>query len=56
MRNIPTKSEVIEVDKETEKLIIEYVHGGYEWVESNIIQEVLLSKKQGDSHPTPRIF
>ena len=28
VRNIPTKLKVIEVDKETEKLPIEYVHSG----------------------------
>ena len=29
-KNTPTKSKVIEADKETGKLMIEYVHGGYE--------------------------
>mmetsp|Transcript_1296 Transcript_1296/g.1575 ORF Transcript_1296/g.1575 Transcript_1296/m.1575 type:complete len:358 (+) Transcript_1296:276-1349(+) len=47
-RGIPTKAKVIEVDEETGKVMLEYVHGGLESVEPNIIQDALLSKDQGD--------
>ena len=45
---MPTKTKVIEVDEDTGKVMLEYVHGGLELVEPNIIQEALLSKNQGD--------
>lgn len=38
IRNISTKSRVIEVDKETVKRMIKYVHGGYKCIEPNIIK------------------
>jgi len=36
-RGVPAKTKVIDVNKETEKSLLEYVHGGLEWVDSNII-------------------
>ena len=39
----------MEADKETGNSIIEYVYGGYEWVEPSIIKESLLPKEQGDT-------
>eukprot|EP00957_Ditylum_brightwellii_P096029 7316208-Ditylum_brightwellii.AAC.1 len=38
----------MEVDEKTGKLILEYIHGNLEVVESNIIQEALLSREQHD--------
>eukprot|EP00957_Ditylum_brightwellii_P139905 10661050-Ditylum_brightwellii.AAC.1 len=38
----------MEVDEETGKVILEYIHGGLEVVEPNIIQEALLSREQED--------
>ena len=35
---------VVEVDEKTGKIIPDYIHGGLEIVEPNIVQEVLLSK------------
>eukprot|EP00957_Ditylum_brightwellii_P041687 3157274-Ditylum_brightwellii.AAC.1 len=43
---VPTKTKVIEVDKDTGKVLLEYVHGGLELVEPNILQEALLSRTQ----------
>eukprot|EP00957_Ditylum_brightwellii_P181018 13790272-Ditylum_brightwellii.AAC.1 len=45
-RKVPTKTKVIEVDKDTGTVLLEYVHGGLELVEPNIIQEDLLSINQ----------
>ena len=36
------------MDKDTAKVLLEYVHGGLELVSSNIIQEALLSRDQED--------
>ena len=47
-QQIPTKAKVIEVDDETGKIMLEYVHGGFELVEPNVIQEALLSKEYHD--------
>eukprot|EP00957_Ditylum_brightwellii_P044396 3369313-Ditylum_brightwellii.AAC.1 len=47
-RGIPTKATIMEVDEETGKVILEYIHGGLEVVEPNIIQEALLSREQSD--------
>ena len=47
-QGVPSKTKVMEVDDETGKVLLEYVNGGLEWVEPNIIQEALLSKDQGD--------
>eukprot|EP00957_Ditylum_brightwellii_P011278 853250-Ditylum_brightwellii.AAC.1 len=43
---VPTEAKVIKVDEDTGKVLLEYVHGGLELVELNIIQEVLLSRSQ----------
>eukprot|EP00957_Ditylum_brightwellii_P103265 7870580-Ditylum_brightwellii.AAC.1 len=45
---VPTKAKVIEVDDETGKVMLEYIHGGLEVVGLNIIQESFLSKAQQD--------
>ena len=45
-QEIPTKAKVIEIDEDTGKALLEYVHGGLEYVEPNIIQEALLSAQQ----------
>eukprot|EP00957_Ditylum_brightwellii_P195318 14880695-Ditylum_brightwellii.AAC.1 len=45
-REVPTKTKVVEVDEDTGKILLEYVHGGLELVEPNIIQEALLSRNQ----------
>ena len=37
------KTMVINVDKETGRILLEYIHGQTEWVEPNIVQEALLS-------------
>ena len=34
---------VIDVDKETGYILLEYIHGQVKWVEPNILQEALLS-------------
>eukprot|EP00957_Ditylum_brightwellii_P031549 2392580-Ditylum_brightwellii.AAC.1 len=47
-RKVPTKTKVIEVDEDTGKVLLEYVHGGLELVEPNILQEALLSRTQQD--------
>eukprot|EP00957_Ditylum_brightwellii_P180624 13758821-Ditylum_brightwellii.AAC.1 len=47
-KGVPTKATVAEVDADISKVVLEYIHGGLEIVESNVIQEVLLSKEQGD--------
>ena len=47
-KGIPTKSTIMEVDEDTGKVILEYIHGGLEVVEPNIIQEALLSREQED--------
>ena len=39
---------VIDVDKETGRILLEYVHGQVEWVEPNILQEALLSHADND--------
>ena len=36
---------MIEVDADTGRVMLEYAHGGLEWVEPNIIQEALLSRE-----------
>eukprot|EP00957_Ditylum_brightwellii_P020458 1542067-Ditylum_brightwellii.AAC.2 len=41
---VPTKTKVIEVDEDTGKDLLEYIHGGFELVEPNIMQEALLSR------------
>eukprot|EP00957_Ditylum_brightwellii_P190807 14526241-Ditylum_brightwellii.AAC.1 len=43
---VPTKTKVIEVDKDIGKVLFEYVHGGLELVEPNTLQEALLSRTQ----------
>ena len=43
---VPTKTTVIEVDEDTGNVLLEYVHGGLELVEPNILQEALLSRTQ----------
>ena len=48
-QGIPTKATIMEVDEETGKVILEYIHGGLEVVEPNIIQEALLSREQNDN-------
>eukprot|EP00957_Ditylum_brightwellii_P012172 919449-Ditylum_brightwellii.AAC.1 len=45
-RNVPTKTKVIEVNENTGKVPLEYVHGGLELVDANVIQETLLSRSQ----------
>ena len=50
--NVPTRTEVVEVDKDTGKVMLEYIHGGLEMVDPNVIQEALLAKehhKDGDT-------
>lgn len=44
--NVPTRTKVVEVNEDTRKLMIKYIHGGLEMVDLNIIQEALLSKEQ----------
>jgi len=45
---VPVKTKVIEVDDETGKALLEYVHGNYEWVMPNVVQEALLSRACDD--------
>ena len=46
--DIPHKTTVIDVDEETGRVLLEYVHGQTEWVEPNILQEALLSREAND--------
>ena len=46
--DIPHKTTVIDVDEETGRVLLEYVHGQTEWVEPNILQEALLSRDAND--------
>ena len=48
MRGVHTKTNVIEVDEDTGKVMLEYIRGGLEIIEPNIIHEEVLSKYQGD--------
>jgi len=41
---LAVSTKVVEVDDETGKVLLEFVHGGYEWVMPNIVQEALLSR------------
>eukprot|EP00957_Ditylum_brightwellii_P189333 14410789-Ditylum_brightwellii.AAC.1 len=47
-KGVPTIATIMEVNEETGKVILEYMHGGLEMVEPNIIQEALLSREQHD--------
>eukprot|EP00957_Ditylum_brightwellii_P002948 225362-Ditylum_brightwellii.AAC.1 len=47
-KGVSTKATIMSVDKETCKVILEYIHGGLEVVEPNIIWEALLSREQHD--------
>eukprot|EP00957_Ditylum_brightwellii_P152649 11619405-Ditylum_brightwellii.AAC.1 len=47
-KGVPTKATIMEVNEETGKVILKYIHGGLEVVEPNIIQEALLSREQHD--------
>ena len=40
---------MIEVDEDTGKVMLEYIHGGLEWVEPDIIQEALLARGNNNS-------
>ena len=40
-RDVPCKTKVIEVDEDTGKVMLEYIHGCLEFVDANIIQEAL---------------
>ena len=44
-RGVTTTTTVVEVDEETGKVLIEYAHGGEEWVMPNLVQEALLSQR-----------
>ena len=46
---IPHQTMVIDVDKETGHILLEYIHGQVEWVEPNILQEALLSHADNDN-------
>ena len=46
--SIPHKTTVIDVDKETGRNLLEYIHGQTEWVKPNIVQEALLSHAAND--------
>ena len=46
--DIPHKTTVIDVDKETGRVLLEYIHRQTEWVEPNILQEALLSREAND--------
>ena len=43
-QQILTETKIIEVDDDTGKILLEYIHGGLEWVEPNVVQEALLSR------------
>lgn len=45
---VPTKTTVTEVDEETGKVLLEYIHGNYEWVMPNIVQEAIISRAYDD--------
>ena len=45
-REVPTKAKVIEIDEDTGRVMLEYIHGGLEWVDPNVIQEALISQFQ----------
>ena len=47
-QDVPAKTKIIEVDEDTGRALLEYIHGGLEWVEPNVIQEALLSREQND--------
>ena len=47
-RDVLCKTKVIEVDKDTGKIMLEYIHGGLEFVDANIIQEALLLRDQDE--------
>eukprot|EP00957_Ditylum_brightwellii_P098002 7464460-Ditylum_brightwellii.AAC.1 len=47
---LAARAKVIEVEEDTGKVLLEYVHSGLELVDTNIIQEALLFKEQhGDA-------
>ena len=45
---IPHKTTVIDVDKETGRILLEYILGQTEWVEPNILQRAFLSYAADD--------
>ena len=45
---LPCTEKVIDVDKVTSKIILEYVHGGLRLIKPNTIQEELLSREQNE--------
>eukprot|EP00957_Ditylum_brightwellii_P068843 5225678-Ditylum_brightwellii.AAC.1 len=47
-KGVPTKTTVAEVDADTSKVVLKYIHGRLDIVEPSVIQEALLSKEQGD--------
>ena len=47
-RSVPTKTTVVEVDKDTGRVLLEYISGELEWVEPNIVQEAILSRNDDD--------
>eukprot|EP00957_Ditylum_brightwellii_P059532 4520548-Ditylum_brightwellii.AAC.1 len=55
-REVSTKTKVIEVDEETGKVLLEYVHGELELFEPKIIQEVLQSRNQHEDKDDPSLF
>ena len=46
MREVPSKTTVIEVDEDTGKILLEYSHGELEWVQPNVVQEALLERSE----------
>ena len=48
-RGVPSKCTVIECNEDTGKILLEYAHGGQEWVMPNLVQEALLSVNDPDN-------
>ena len=54
--NVPIRTKVVEVDEDTRKVMLEYIHGGLEMVDPNVIQEALLSREHQDDGNTLWVF
>ena len=48
-RGVPSKCTVIECSEDTGRFLLEYAHGGQEWVMPNLVQESLLSVNDPDN-------
>ena len=46
MREVPSKTTVMEVDEDSGKILLEYAHGELKWVQPNVVQEALLERSE----------